>query len=53
MLVKVVIVIGFFMGYIIIVLKVEEIKWVIDDGVDELDVVINVVVVKSGNWKDV
>lgn len=51
--VKVATVIGFPMGYTKTVAKVEEIKRAIDDGVDELDVVINVAAVKSGNWKDV
>lgn len=51
--VKTATVIGFPMGYTTTVAKVEEIKRAIDDGVDELDVVINLAAVKSGNWKDV
>lgn len=51
--VKTATVIGFPMGYTTTVSKVEEIKRAIDDGVDELDVVINLAAVKSGNWKDV
>ena len=46
-------VIGFPMGYSTTVAKVEEIKRAIDDGVDEVDVVINITAVKSGEWKDV
>lgn len=48
--VKVATVIGFPMGYSGTAAKVEEIKRAIDEGVDELDVVINVCAVKSGNW---
>ena len=43
-------VIGFPMGYSSTPSKVEEIKRAIDEGADELDVVINVCAVKSGNW---
>lgn len=43
-------VIGFPMGYSTTAAKVEEIKRAIDDGADELDVVINLCAVKSGNW---
>ncbi len=42
--------IGFPMGYSATAAKVEEIKRAIDEGADELDVVINLCAVKSGNW---
>lgn len=50
---KVATVIGFPMGYTTTVAKVEEIKRAIDEGVDELDVVVNVSAIKSGEWTDV
>lgn len=43
-------VVGFPMGYSTTSAKVEEIKKAVDEGVDELDVVINICAVKSGNW---
>jgi len=43
-------VIGFPMGYCATPAKVEEIKRAIDDGADELDVVININAVKSKAW---
>lgn len=48
--VKIATVIGFPMGYSTTAAKVEEIKRAIDDGVDELDVVINISAVRSGHW---
>ena len=48
--IKLVTVIGFPMGYSATAAKVEEIKRAINDGVDELDVVINVAAIKAGNW---
>ena len=51
--VKVTTVIGFPMGYTTTMAKIEEIKRAINDGVDEVDVVINIGALKSGNWKDV
>ena len=48
--IKVATVIGFPMGYAAIAAKVEEIKRAIDEGVDELDVVVNLCAVKNGNW---
>jgi deoxyribose-phosphate aldolase len=48
--VKVATVIGFPMGYATTPAKVEEIKRAINDGVDELDVVVNLCAVKEGNW---
>ena len=47
---KVATVIGFPMGYSATPAKVEEIKKAIDDGADELDVVINLCALKSENW---
>ncbi len=49
-LVKVTTVIGFPMGYSSVASKVEEIKRAINDGVDEVEVVVNLCAVKSGNW---
>jgi deoxyribose-phosphate aldolase len=43
-------VIGFPMGYSNTPSKVEEIKRAIDEGIDEVDVVINIAAVKDGNW---
>jgi deoxyribose-phosphate aldolase len=43
-------VIGFPLGYSATVAKVEEIKRAIDEGASELDVVINLAALKSGNW---
>ncbi len=48
--VKVATVIGFPMGYSATAAKVEEIKRSIDEGADELDVVINICAIKSANW---
>ncbi|MEL6923717.1 MAG: deoxyribose-phosphate aldolase [Bacteroidota bacterium] len=43
-------VIGFPMGYSTTFAKVEEIKRAILDGVDEVDIVVNLAAVKSKNW---
>jgi deoxyribose-phosphate aldolase len=43
-------VIGFPFGYSCISAKVEEIKKAIADGADELDIVINLCALKSGDW---
>ncbi|MEO1434068.1 MAG: deoxyribose-phosphate aldolase [Bacteroidota bacterium] len=48
--VKVATVVGFPMGYAHTPAKVEEVKRAVDDGADEIDVVINIAAVKSGNW---
>lgn len=48
--VKVATVIGFPNGYSTTAAKVEEIKRALNDGVDEVDVVINISAVKDGNW---
>ena len=48
--IKVATVIGFPFGYNATVAKVEEIKRAINDEIDELDVVINIAAVKSGQW---
>ena len=48
--IKVATVIGFPMGYSSTFSKVEEIKRAIDEGAEELDVVINIAAVKDGNW---
>lgn len=51
--IKVVTVVGFPMGYSAIAAKSEEIKRAADDGADELDAVINIAALKSGNWNHV
>lgn len=43
-------VVGFPLGYQHIAVKVEECKRAIDEGADELDVVINIAAVKNGDW---
>lgn len=48
--VKLCTVVGFPLGYQHIAVKVEECKRAIDDGADELDVVINIAAVKNGDW---
>lgn len=48
--IKIATVIGFPMGYSTIPAKVEEIKRAINDGVDEVDVVINLCAVKNSAW---
>lgn len=48
--VKVATVIGFPMGYSTTPAKVEEMKRALDQGADELDVVINICAVKSKDW---
>ena len=48
--VKVATVVGFPMGYSCTPAKVEEIKRAIEEGVDEVDVVINVAAVKNSRW---
>ncbi len=48
--VKIATVIGFPLGYSATPSKASEIQKAIDDGADELDVVINVSAVKSGDW---
>ena len=48
--VKVATVVGFPMGYSPTVAKVEEMKRAIDQGTDELDVVINICAVKNQDW---
>ena len=47
---KVATVIGYPYGYSSTAAKVEEIKRALDDGADELDVVINICAVKNENW---
>lgn len=51
--VKISTVVGFPMGYATTPAKVEEIKRAIDEGADELDVVINLCAVKNKNWNHV
>jgi deoxyribose-phosphate aldolase len=47
---KVITVVGFPMGYSTIPAKVEEIKKALDEGADEVDLVVNICAVKSGHW---
>ncbi len=51
--IKTVTVVGYPMGYHAIPVKVEEIKRAIDEGVDEVDVVVNVAAIKDNNWSHV
>lgn len=46
-------VVGFPMGYSAIAAKSEEIKRAIDEGADEIDAVVNIAAIKSGNWNHV
>jgi len=48
--IKIATVIGYPLGFAGTFAKVEEIKRAIDEGVDELDVVINIAAVKDKNW---
>ena len=48
--IKIAAAVGFPMGYSTTAAKVEEIKKAIDDGLDEVDAVINIAAVKNGNW---
>ncbi|MEL6863654.1 MAG: deoxyribose-phosphate aldolase [Bacteroidota bacterium] len=51
--IKVATVVGFPMGYSAISAKVEEIKRAMNEGVDELDIVVNLNAVKNGDWAHV
>ncbi len=51
--IKVATVVGFPMGYSAIAAKSEEIKRAIDEGADDIDAVINLAALKSGNWNHV
>jgi deoxyribose-phosphate aldolase len=51
--VKVATVIGFPFGYSVTAAKLKEVEQVLDDGADELDVVLNISAVKSGLWNEV
>jgi deoxyribose-phosphate aldolase len=48
--VKVITVVGFPMGYSTIPSKVEEIKRALDEEAHEIDAVVNICAIKSGNW---
>ncbi|MEM7105319.1 MAG: deoxyribose-phosphate aldolase [Bacteroidota bacterium] len=48
--VKVATVVGFPMGYAHTPAKVEEVKRAVDEGADEIDVVVNICAIKNGNW---
>jgi deoxyribose-phosphate aldolase len=49
-LIKVTTVVGFPMGYSTTPAKVEEVKRAIVEGVDEIDVVVNICAIKQSNW---
>ncbi len=51
--IKVATVIGFPMGYAPIATKVDEIKRLLEEDVDEIDAVVNIAAAKNGNWKHV
>lgn len=51
--IKVATVIGFPYGYAGTMAKVEEIKRAVEEGADELDIVINLGALKSGDWMNV
>ncbi len=46
-------VVGFPMGYSAIAAKSEEIKRAVDEGADDIDAVVNIAAVKSGQWNHV
>ena len=50
---KIVTVVGFPFGYNTISSKVEETKRAVDDGADEIDMVVNISAVKDGKWTHV
>lgn len=50
---KIATVVGFPMGYSAIAAKAEEIKRAVDEGVDEIDAVVNISAIKTGNWTHV
>jgi deoxyribose-phosphate aldolase len=47
---KIATVVGFPMGYSAVPAKIEEIKRALDEGVTEIDAVVNIAAVKNGNW---
>jgi deoxyribose-phosphate aldolase len=49
--VKIVTVVGFPMGYQLIQIKVDECKRYMDHGADEIDAVVNISAIKSGDWE--
>jgi deoxyribose-phosphate aldolase len=51
--IRVVTVVGFPMGYSAIAAKSEEIKRATEEGADEIDAVINIAAIKSGQWNHV
>lgn len=51
--IQVVTVVGFPMGYAAIAAKSEEIKRATDEGADEIDAVVNIAAIKSGQWNHV
>ncbi len=48
--VKLVTVVGFPMGYSCIASKSEEIRRAVEEGTDDVDAVVNIAAIKSGNW---
>ena len=51
--VKVATVIGFPFGYSAAAAKLEEVLQALEDGADELDIVINIPAAKSGSWQEI
>ncbi|CAA6830349.1 MAG: Deoxyribose-phosphate aldolase (EC [uncultured Aureispira sp.] len=51
--IKVITTIGYPMGYHAIPVKVEEAKRAIDEGVDEIEMMVNIAAVKDSNWSHV
>ena len=51
--VKVATVIGFPFGYSVTAAKLEEVLQALEDGADELDIVINIPAAKSGSWQEI
>ena len=51
--IRVATVVGFPMGYNAIAAKSEEIKRALDEGADDIDAMVNLAAVKSGNWNHV
>lgn len=51
--IRIVTTVGYPMGYHAIPVKVEEAKRAIDEGVDEIEMVVNIAAIKDGNWAHV
>jgi len=51
--IKLITVVGYPMGYHAVPVKVEEAKRAIDEGADEIEVVVNIAAIKDSNWSHV